>query len=105
MPEPEILGKVRQEIDYNLKEFNSIISNKTFKKHYPNGLWQEDKLKTVPKGYDKENPAIETLKNKHFIATSVCDEKLILSDGFLKHSTEAFKALYPLISFLNRVME
>src|SRR5689334_14665728 len=59
MPEVSELKKVRQEIDYNWDEFQSILKNKTFKKIYRD-LYQnnEIKLSTMPKGYEKDNPAI-----------------------------------------------
>ena len=55
-PTPE-LNAVRQEIDYNLEEFESILKNKEFKKNFKE-MEQGEKLKSLPKGYDKEHPAI-----------------------------------------------
>ncbi|HEX5169927.1 MAG TPA: DUF2461 domain-containing protein, partial [Cyclobacteriaceae bacterium] len=68
MPEPEILGKVRQEIDYSGDELRKIMSNKKFKNLYRD-FWDEDKLKTMPKGYPKDHRCIEWLKLKSFIVT------------------------------------
>jgi uncharacterized protein (TIGR02453 family) len=65
MPEAPYLSAIRQEIDYNLEEFKKIVGAKDFKKEFTS-LSVEDALKTVPKGYDKENPALEFLKLKHF---------------------------------------
>src|SRR5215208_6456212 len=65
MPEVADLKKLRQEIDYNWDEFQSILKEKKFKKIY-NDLYQGDdiKLSTMPKGYEKDNPAIRYLKLK-----------------------------------------
>ncbi|HEY6954396.1 MAG TPA: DUF2461 domain-containing protein, partial [Flavisolibacter sp.] len=50
-PEPANLKKVRQEIDYNWEEFQSIVKNKTFKKTFGDLYKGEDmSLKRMPKG-------------------------------------------------------
>ena len=47
MPMAPELKKIRMEIDYNLDEFNAIISNKTFKKLFTS-LNQDEKLSRPP---------------------------------------------------------
>lgn len=106
MPDVTELKKVRQEIDYNWEEFQSILKEKKFKKIY-NGLYKGDdiKLSAVPKGYEKDNPAIDYLKLKSFIAeTKLSDEELFKS-SLHKKTVEAFKALYPFIQFINKTIE
>lgn len=104
MPEPDKLKAIRQEIDYNLKEFKKIVEEKTFKKLFKD-LYAEGKLVTAPKGYPKEHVAIEFLKLKHFIASYDTNEKEALSKAFPKKSIEVCKALYPLNKFLRRAMD
>ena len=58
MPESDSLKKIRQEIDYNGKQLKKVLNDKTFKKYYKE-ISQENKLKTVPKGYSKDHPDIE----------------------------------------------
>ena len=105
MPEAPALKKVRQEIDYNWEEFQSILNEKSFKSVY-NDLYKGDdvKLSTIPKGYVKENPAIEYLKLKSFIAeTGVPDAELTKATLHQK-TINAFKALQPLLHFINRAL-
>jgi len=105
-PEPTELKKVRQEIDYCFPEFKKIISNPSFKKIY--GELDRDKgqvLVNIPKGYEKENPAGEFLKLKSFVASNyIADEQLFLP-SLSTQVAEAFKALMPLIKFINRSFE
>lgn len=102
MPESIALKKVRQEIDYNWKEFQNIIKQKTFKKIY-GGIYKsaDTQLVTVPKGYAADHPAIEYLKLKSFIAEAPLSNELLLKPGLHKHTVAAFEALQPLIRFLN----
>lgn len=65
MPPPEQLKAIRQEIDYNWKDFKKIIDQKTFKDLFGT-MNTEEKLQRPPKGYEETNPAIEYLKLKSF---------------------------------------
>lgn len=105
-PEASLLKNMRQEIDYNPDEFRSILKEKNFKKIYTDLYTGEDlKLSTVPKGYEKNNPSIEYLKLKCFIAeTKISDEEVIKSN-LHKKTMEAFVALQPLLNFINRTIE
>lgn len=99
MPNPENLAKIRQEIDYNTKDFLKILNNKKFKKYFV-GLDDFDKLKTAPKGYPKEHAHIDLLKNKSFIVTHYFTDKEVLDKKFVKTSAEVAKAIKPLNDFL-----
>ena len=102
-PTPD-LNKVRQEIDYNLEEFGSILKEKSFKKYFKS-LDQGEKLKTLPKGYDKDHPGIELLKLKSFTVTYHVDDKAVTSKDFVKHATGVFKSMKPLHDFLDRALD
>jgi uncharacterized protein (TIGR02453 family) len=106
MPEAAQLKKLRQEIDYNWEEFQQIIKEKSFKKTFGDlYLGDELRLSTMPKGYEKDNPAAAYLKLKCFIAeTTFADEELTRS-GLHKKTIVAFKALQPLLHFINRSMD
>jgi uncharacterized protein (TIGR02453 family) len=106
MPEATELKKVRQEIDYCFPEFKKIINATSFKKNY--GELEREKgqvLINVPKGYDKENPAGEFLKLKSFVATKYIPDKALHNPELIKEVAEYFKALTPLLKFINRSFE
>ena len=94
MPEPANLKKVRQEIDYNWEEFQSILKGKNFRKVYGDLHKGEDvSLSRMPKGYEEDNPAIDYLKLKSLIAeTKFADEELTKST-LHKKTVAAFEAL------------
>src|SRR5437867_2856874 len=82
------LEAVRQEIDYHFNDFKKILAQKEFKKYFKGKLSDEEKLVNPPKGYDKENPAVEFLKNKHFIVVHEVNDKILLSPKFLKYAAD-----------------
>lgn len=104
MPEGEELKNIRQEIDYNLSEFESILNTDTFKKHF-SGLDQNHRLKTTPKGYDAENPAIDHLKNKSFTVSVSFKADKITKNNFMDYCLDVFAAIRPLNAFINRSAE
>ena len=106
MPEPIALKKLRQEIDYCFPEFKKIITSPSFKKQYP-GLEMDETqmLVNVPKGYEKDNPAAAFLKLKSFVATKDIPDTLLLKEDLLNEVDLAFRALMPLVKFMNRSME
>ncbi len=106
MPEPKDLANIRQEIDYNYKDFLKIVESKNFKSVF-GGLSSGDgmMLSRPPKGYDTENEAIKYLKYKSFIATTPISDKELLEKELLENSIAKWKASYPLIQFLNGIIE
>jgi uncharacterized protein (TIGR02453 family) len=100
MPDPAHLAAIRQEIDYHADDLKKIMSDKTFRKHFK-GLDEEGALKTTPKGYDKEHPHIDLIRNRHFIVSEMIPDKSMLADP-TKTIVAGFKAMYPLMQFLRR---
>ena len=98
-PEPEKLAKVRQEIDYNGDQLIKIIGNKKLKKYFKD-FWNEESLKTAPKGYAKDHPHVELLKHRHYIMMHTFTDKQVKDKKFLKHLVEVSKAVKPLNDFL-----
>jgi len=102
LPEGGWLKAIRQEIHYNADSLKEIINDPNFKKYF---TMEGEKLKTAPRDYPKDHPEIELLKHKSFLAVHRCEDQEVLSDNFLKHCTQAFKALYPFDQFLNQAQE
>lgn len=100
MPPIDIIKKIRQEIDYNGKKINKIISQKDFKKYYGK-LDEEYKLKTTPKGYDKDHPDIELLRLNSFIVWHKYTDKEISNKNFVKELAKGSKIMKPFLDFLN----
>ncbi|HEX5002938.1 MAG TPA: DUF2461 domain-containing protein [Bacteroidia bacterium] len=97
------LKAIRQEIDYNQKEFLSLIRSKNFKTLF--GELDGEKLSKVPKGYDATHPLIDLLKYKSFLAVHYSPDKTVVSDAFLSHAANVFKNISPLNGFLNRCLD
>ena len=103
MPQGDHLKAIRQEIDYNTQDLSDILEDKDFKSYF-DGLDDQEKLKTVPKGYDANHPQIEILKLKSFTVThSFTNDELFHKDSAFAVA-DGLKKMYPLISFLNHAV-
>jgi uncharacterized protein (TIGR02453 family) len=103
-PGGEHLRRIRQEIDYNLTEFESILQAKAFQKYWGNEFGGE-RLKKAPKDYPADHPGIEYLKQKDFIFSRKIQDKELIKEGMENILAEGWKLLYPLHLFLDRVWE
>lgn len=100
MPMPDVLKNIRQEIDFNLDDLQKILQKKSFSSFFE-GMDQEEKLKTNPKGYTSDNPAIDYLKLKSFTVSHPLSDKEITTPDLLKKCETVFREIRPLNAFLN----
>ncbi len=106
MPMPDDLKKLRQEIDYNFADFQKIVQHKNFRAAYGDLDFDAAlSLSRAPKGYEEDNPAIKYIKLKSFIATNTIADSTLTEKSLVKQITQSFKALHPLLNFINAALE
>ncbi|MBX9734812.1 MAG: DUF2461 domain-containing protein [Chitinophagaceae bacterium] len=106
MAEADQLKKIRQEIDYNWPEFQKMVESKKFKSVFGSLSREEGLFLTrEPKGYEKDNPAIEYIKLKSFTAVTPLTDADLTNKDLVKKTAAVFATLQPLIAFLNRGLE
>jgi uncharacterized protein (TIGR02453 family) len=103
MPQPNVLKKIRQEIDYNSEEFLEIINETNFQKYF--GTVQGEKLKNTPKDYEKTHPMSEYLKLKGFFVVANFTNEQICNNDFVEQMAVRFETMYPLNVFLNKAVK
>lgn len=78
-----------------------VVKNKHFAARY-GGLQQEGKLTRPPKGFDADEPQIETIKLKNFIAWSETSLTGTTPATLESDLASAFKDVQPLIQWLRQ---
>ena len=66
---------------------------------------QNQMLINIPKGYEKENPAADFLRMKSFVATKNIADADLTNPKFMNEIVQSYKALKPLLNFINRSFE
>lgn len=102
-PDAANLARIRQEIDYNADALRKIMTAKPFRKFF-DGFDDFDKLKTAPKGYPKDHPDIEWLKNKSFIVSMALTDKEVISKTFVNQVALACKQIKPLNDYIREAL-
>jgi uncharacterized protein (TIGR02453 family) len=103
-PDGAALKKIRQEIDYNYEEFHQILQDRKFRRLFGN-LEDEESLQRAPQGYSDDNPAIEYLKMRNYIAGTGFSDDVLTSRTFSRKVMDAFTAMKPMIDFLGRALD
>ena len=99
-PDSNMLRKVRTAIVDNTEEFAEILSNKELQALFPNFDLGE-KLKNVPRGFDKDHPFAEVLKLKDIGKYCPAGKEFFSRQDWVEETSRRFSLLKPLIDFLN----
>lgn len=100
MAPTEVMKRIREDMDLYPEEFMAIVNNKKFTEAFQ--FFEEEKLKRVPQGFDKDSPVAEYLKFKHITPYHSLSDKDIADKNLLKNTLEVYKSMKPLVDFLNR---
>ena len=101
-PEPADLLRIRQDINLNYPDWKKILSGKKMAGTF--GAIKGEKVSTAPKGYSRDNPAIELLKHKQFYFERKFADKEVLGSDFLEALNQTFKNLRPYFDYMSDVL-
>jgi len=101
-PEKSILRALREEIDDSWEEFDHLVHDADFISRYQ--WFASRSLKTVPKGFSKDSPAREWLRQSDYCYFAPLSEEQLLSPGLMDLVAERFKGMVPMNTFFNRVL-
>ncbi len=102
MPEPASLQRIREQIAKTPAEFRSIVTSEPLMRL---GGVQGECLKRVPRGFPSDHPAADDLKRKQFLAFKEWPPELMTSPQFWDEVLPVFRAIAPLVLYLNTAMK
>ncbi|MCO6500578.1 MAG: DUF2461 domain-containing protein [Vicingus serpentipes] len=98
-PNKDDLQRIREDIAADDSELRKILTSKSFKETF--GSLEGEKLKTCPKGFDKEHPAVDLLRHKQFIISTKFTDEEVLSPDFVLKVNEVFKKMRPFFDYMS----
>jgi uncharacterized protein (TIGR02453 family) len=101
-PNPEDLKRIRDEFSYDYKTIKKILESKKIKDTF--GKLEGEKIKTTPKGFNPDDEAIDLLRYKQFLLIKKFTDKEVLSDGFAKQLSDAFKQMRPFLDYMSEAL-
>ena len=101
-PNAEDLNRIRMDIQYNYKDWNKILNGKKLKNTFGEMLGEQ--VKTAPKGFSKDDPAIELIRYKQFWFVRYFSDKEVLADNFLIEMDKTYRAIRPFFDYMSDVL-
>lgn len=101
-PNSPDLKRIREDIAFDDNPLRKIISDPVFVETF--GQLQGEQVKTAPKGYSKEHPAIDLIRNKQFIVTREFSDKEVKSKDFLGQVVTSFVNIRPFFDYMSEVL-
>jgi uncharacterized protein (TIGR02453 family) len=97
-PEADDLKTIRTRIALEEEEYRAVLNSENLKKYYP--LILGERLKTAPKGFDKDHSALDLIQNKQFLLVHHFSETETKAKDFTKTVIKAFEAMRPYLDIM-----
>ena len=101
-PNSKDLLRIRKEIAADASEFRKIFSSKEFISTF--GELRGDKVKTAPRGFDKNHPDLDLLQFKQYLLVKKFKDYEVLKPNFYKEVSSTFKAMRPFFDLMSSVL-
>ncbi|MCA4900008.1 MAG: DUF2461 domain-containing protein [Bacteroidota bacterium] len=101
-PNPDDLKRLRQDIASNYHVWKKLLTKKSITSVF--GAMQGDQVKTAPKGYPQDHPAITLLRYKQFWFERAFTDADVLSPRFVNEVNHSYRAIRPLFDHMSEVL-
>ncbi|MDF3130836.1 DUF2461 domain-containing protein [Kiritimatiellaeota bacterium B1221] len=102
MPSGPLLAAIREEVAESYEDLDGILADPEFKSLFPLGLKTLAEVKTAPRGYSVDHPAIAHLRKKSFTVNRAFTDEEVLSDDFHYELLHTFEVMHRLNRYLQR---
>jgi uncharacterized protein (TIGR02453 family) len=101
-PSASDLKLVRESILFDAEPFRKILADKSFIENFES--LKGEKLKTAPKGYDKDHNDIDLLRYKQFLLVKRFTDEEVLSKDFLVNLNNGFTQMRPFFDLMSEIL-
>jgi len=101
-PTAEDLLRIRQDIAINYPQWKRILNSKGLQNHF--GEMMGEQLRTAPRGFAKDHPAINLLRFKQFWFERSFTDQEVLSLNFGDEVNKTFKSIRPFFNYMSEVL-
>jgi uncharacterized protein (TIGR02453 family) len=101
-PNAENLKRVRLDISANHEEWRKLLHSRSILSNF--GTMKGDQVKTSPRGFPNDHPAIDLLRFKQYwFGHSFADEE-VLSNDFVNKVNKTYKGIRPFFDYMSEVL-
>lgn len=101
-PNAQDLLHIRRQISQFPEPLEEIVNSSDFKDYF--GSLKGERLKTSPKGFESDDPAIEFLRQKQFYVEHHFSDEEVLSENFAADLVVGFLKLRPFFDYMSEIL-
>jgi len=101
-PNSADLKRIRKEFEYDDKPIRKILNNKKFRDTFGDMIGEE--VKTAPRGFDSEHPAIDLIRKKQFYFMRPFTNAEVCQEDFMEEVVKTFRTIRPYFDYMSDVL-
>ncbi|HVW98023.1 MAG TPA: DUF2461 domain-containing protein [Mucilaginibacter sp.] len=101
-PDPQDLKLIRDDIAFDDSPLRLILASSSFIDTF--GVLRGEQLKTAPKGFPADHPAIDLLRFKQFLLMRPFTNDEVLASGFLNNVNATFRNMRPFFDYMSEIL-
>jgi uncharacterized protein (TIGR02453 family) len=101
-PEPNDMKRIRQDMDANYEDWRKMLATPALVNTF--GTMRGAQIKSAPRGYAKDHPAIDLLQYKQFLFKHEFSDEEILHPDFLFKVNATFRDVRPFLDYMSEVL-
>ena len=101
-PNSADLVLIRSHLAQDDSGLRKVIKDKSFIKTFRE--LEGEKVKTAPKGYQKDDPAINLLRHKQFLVSHKFTDKEVLAPDFVKKFAKVYLNMLPFFDYMTEIL-
>ena len=101
-PNSNDMALIRGHFAQEPERLRAILEDKSFKKLF--GKMQGEQLKSAPRGYSVDHPAIDLLRYKQFFIFREFTDKEVLDENFPQEALKTFLAIRPFFDYMSEIL-
>lgn len=101
-PSAPDLKRIREDIAFDDSAIRKILNNRTFLATFEK--LSGEQVKTAPKGFSKDDSAIDLLRYKQFLLIRNFTDEAVYDPSFFYEVHQTFKAMRPFFNYMSEVL-
>jgi uncharacterized protein (TIGR02453 family) len=101
-PSSDDLKRIREDISLNLDDWKKLLKTKSIVSTF--GAMQGDRVKTAPRGFSPDDPAVDLLRYKQYWFECSFTDKEVTSPDFLLKLNRTYKSIRPFFDYMSDVL-
>lgn len=101
-PNAQDLLHIRKQIAQDPAQLRSVLDNQKFRETF--GQLIGEQVKTAPKGFLKDDPAIDLIRYKQFIVEHRFSDEQVLADDFTETASAVFRQMRPYLDYMSDIL-